>query len=234
MRRFLAVLSLLLLAPTLSAQTIYKTDPGVYVSLDEISYGSGAAFSFDGAVGYRFGTGLDLGVGLDVKRSDAFGFGKLGANVLAGYTLPLSQTVGLRGDARAFAMTSQLYRDDAALRSATRGSLELRETGLDLTATVFRQVPLGSRVTLYPSAGLYLDTKRFWNTESGVSSVRPLLVGGNPATSYASGGFELGLPVAVRMFEDKHLVFEPAFRYGDTAFGDGLRYQLSFGLKFNF
>ncbi len=234
MQRFVLCLFLVLAAPTLSAQTLYKTDPGVYVSLDRIDYGSRLFFALDGDIGYRLASGLDLGVGLGLERSAFSGVTRFGVDALAGYTLPLTGRAGLRGDARLSTGFSALYYDGGGRSGIRDGDLELRETGLDLTAALYRHVPLGGRLALYPSAGVYLDVARFWNRESGVFTETFYAEGNRLPLARANAGLELRLPLAVRVFENKQLVFEPALRYGNGPFAASPGYQTSFGLKFNF
>ncbi|WP_412060638.1 hypothetical protein [Rubrivirga sp. IMCC45206] len=162
---FLVLAALASIAP--AAQTSFTPDPGVYLvveNVDPIAIGD-SQVGLDGVVGWRFASGWDAGLALDLGLTDfarrhgnqAFGAERrVGVGVTVGATRALGERSGLRADAGvALGRTvvdrqpTQLSLTGRAVGDETR-SLNGNDARVSATIGAFRRVPVG-RVVVQPT-----------------------------------------------------------------------------------
>ena len=228
------------------AQSTFSSAPGVYVGLDRLNITTGdfpsiRDYGIGGTVGYRLGNGLDLGLAVNYSATELRGDGFTSSTFTAfrlgptlGYTHELSEHFGLRTDASV-----------GATFGGGDGLTGLQSIDAAFDASVFTRIPLGRRIALLPSLGVYGEATRLSSgaydevrasfTEFVIGNPSRLSYTAFPGRSDSDAGFQFALPISVSLTDRVILVLEPFLRYGFRNFDRGAAYPTpGMNVKVNF
>lgn len=228
--RLVPVLALaaLLASPAL-AQTQYADSTGGFVSLNGLSFSGTDLRGIDGTVGYRFRTGVDLGlrystIDYDVDES----FHRFGPVV--GITRALGSGFSGRAEATVqFSTYSERRAIDFNGQAVEPFDIRSRDLFEAVSATVSRRVPLVASLALQPTMGVYAAGRQRLTFEYPNLPFEP-------SRSDASAGLQLELPITFRIFgQDAAVVTGTRLRLVGTPEGYGINQATySGGLRLNF
>ena len=215
MRTLVLVLTALAAAPV-GAQSQFAPEAGAYVALDRLDalrLGNGEV-ALGGAVGWRFGNGLDAGLRVGAAHrdygrefdvdSDRLGSAaEVGVGVEGGLSRRLAGRVGLRLQLAGSLHRAEVDRQPtnvtltgALVDDTATASRAVNEGRVSVSATAFRRVGLGPRVELLPTAGVYAAGSQLTVTAPD----RGFSLRADAGRSAPDGdlGLVLALPVTVR------------------------------------
>jgi hypothetical protein len=222
-----------------SAQSLYTSSPGAFAAAG--TFGLQEDVERDRALaaelGYRFGNGLDLSLGVRHAASSVVQL-DYGSESSAWELRPTAAYHRELGPHAALQVRGVLnagsYRHTfGGFDLAGLSRVEATRFDADVSALVFGRVHLGEHVEVLPGAGLY----HLRTLADDVSFSRQTFGGvwAGPAYDVAvrSTGVEFALPVALHVGEQR-LVLSPTFRYALSDTYRILERVVDLSLRFNF